>query len=398
MTMTATAGPTGAIRPRTALVVAGAALFTDMLIYGLAIPVLPLLPATVAAGPAATGALFASYALAMIVVTVPAGRLVDRHGARQPLLLGLVALAVATLLFSTGGPFSVLMAARVLQGTAAGLAWVAGLSLIAAVTPFESRGRAMGLAMGMVTIGVLIGPPLSGALVQAWGPRAPFLLGAALALADGAARVVWVQGSERVTDDIGGPLSVIRVPGTPSVLLVVVVGSLSIAALEPVLPLELTERSQLTPLAIGLLFALMVAVSAVASPIIGGLVSRVDARRLVNAGGILAAGACIGLALARPIWGIAVALVVMGVSNPLFLAPATAIIGQQGAGARPPTMGGAYAAFNLAYAGGLMIGPLVAGTARSLTSFRVTSAALGALVAVGAAVAVFRLPTGRATA
>jgi DHA1 family solute carrier family 18 vesicular amine transporter 1/2 len=64
--------------PRAALVVACLALFTDMFVYGLAIPVLPLLPPVVAAGPAATGVLFGSYAVAMIVATPPAGRLVDR--------------------------------------------------------------------------------------------------------------------------------------------------------------------------------------------------------------------------------------------------------------------------------------------------------------------------------
>jgi len=60
-------------RSATAVAVACVALFTDMLVFGLAIPVLPLLPATVAAGPAATGALFAGNAAAMILVTPVAG-------------------------------------------------------------------------------------------------------------------------------------------------------------------------------------------------------------------------------------------------------------------------------------------------------------------------------------
>lgn len=393
--MTATrSAPAGFVRPRTALIVACIALFTDMLIYGVAIPVLPLLPATVHAGHAATGALFASYAMAMVAVTVPAGRLVDRFGARQPLLLGLVALATATALFAVGTPFGVLVLARILQGAAAGLSWVAGLSLIAAVTPFKSRGRAMGVAMAMVSMGVLIGPPVSGALVQAWGTRAPFLVGAALALADGAVRVVCVRGSERVTDDVAGPMSVVRVKGTPSVLGVVMIGALSIAALEPVLPLQLVGRHHLTSFGIGLLFALMVATSAVASPVVGGWVARVDARYLVLAGGALATASCLGIATSRPTWGIAVAMAGMGISNPLFLAPASALIGQQGERASPPTMGGAYAAFNLAYAGGLMVGPLVAGAGESLTSFPVTLGALALLVAVGAGAAVPRLPSG----
>jgi MFS family permease len=76
-------------RARRALVVAGIALFVDMLVYGLAVPVLPLLPAVVKAGPAATGILFAGYAIAVILVTPLVGRMVDRRGPRRPLLVGL---------------------------------------------------------------------------------------------------------------------------------------------------------------------------------------------------------------------------------------------------------------------------------------------------------------------
>lgn len=80
-----TAGAT----PARATVVAAAVLFTDMLLHGLAIPVLPLLPAVVEQGPAATGILFSSYAVAMIIATLFAGRIVDRHGPKTPLIIGL---------------------------------------------------------------------------------------------------------------------------------------------------------------------------------------------------------------------------------------------------------------------------------------------------------------------
>ena len=85
-----------------ATAVAGAILFTDMLLQGLAIPVLPLLPSVVRQGAAATGVLFASYAVAMVIATLFAGRMVDRRGAKGLLVTGLIVLAVATLLFATG--------------------------------------------------------------------------------------------------------------------------------------------------------------------------------------------------------------------------------------------------------------------------------------------------------
>jgi DHA1 family solute carrier family 18 vesicular amine transporter 1/2 len=84
-------------------------------------------------------------------------------------------------------------------------------------------------------------------------------------------------------------------------------------------------------------------------------------------------------------------MVVLGSSNAFLLAPATTLISYQGMNTRPPALGGAYALFNLAYAGGLMVGPLLAGTGTSLAGFTVALCVIAGLVAVfGAA----RLPRG----
>ena len=106
--------PAGAT-PVRATAVAGAVLFTDMLLEGLAIPVLPLLPAVVEQGEAATGILFSSYAAAMIVATLFTGRVVDRRGPKGPLLTELIVLVAATLLFATGGPYWLLLVARFVE-------------------------------------------------------------------------------------------------------------------------------------------------------------------------------------------------------------------------------------------------------------------------------------------
>lgn len=186
--------PAGAT-PVRATAVAGAVLFTDMLLEGLAIPVLPLLPAVVEQGEAATGILFSSYAAAMIVATLFTGRVVDRRGPKGPLLTELIVLVAATLLFATGGPYWLLLVARFVQGIAGGIAWVAALSLIAAATGIEKRGQMMGIAMSTVTLGVLAGPPLGGFLVDAFGSASPFLIAAAVAIVDIALLLALIPGS-----------------------------------------------------------------------------------------------------------------------------------------------------------------------------------------------------------
>lgn len=122
---TPAATPATTTGPRMAVVVSCIALFTDMVVYGIVVPVLPLLPSVATAGPSATGLLFAAYAAAMIAVTPLAGRLVDRRGPRGPLLIALIGLAAACCLFAIGSPYVLLLLARCLQGLAAGLGWVA---------------------------------------------------------------------------------------------------------------------------------------------------------------------------------------------------------------------------------------------------------------------------------
>jgi MFS family permease len=119
------------VKRSAALFVTAVALATDMLVYGIAIPVLPRIAGT--SGPTAVGLLFACYAIAMIVATPLAGVLVDRIGHRIPMLAGLFALAASTVLFAAVQALPILMLARALQGVAAAVSWTAGLALIAAV-------------------------------------------------------------------------------------------------------------------------------------------------------------------------------------------------------------------------------------------------------------------------
>lgn len=374
-----------------ALIVGSAALFTDMLVHGLAVPVLPLLPAVVEQGPTATGILFSSYAIAMIVATFFAGRLVDRLGPKVPLLIGLIGLAAATLLFATGGPYWLLLVARLAQGLAGGMSWVASLSLIAATTPFEKRGQAMGIAMSTITLGVLIGPPLAGFLVERFGTASPFLVAAAFALADGVLRIVLVKGSPRVTDDTAGPLAVLRVPGSFPIVLAIVVGAGVLSGIEPVLPVHLGANA----LTIGLLFGLASLAAMIANPVVGYLVPKVSPKVLVGIGVAAAGGSLLVIGLASELWQTWIGMALLGTSSALLLAPATTLISEQGFHSDPPTLGGSFALYNFAYAAGLAGGPLLTGLTVEQTGFsRAMIISAGVLALIGF-VSLFRLPESR---
>jgi MFS family permease len=365
------------------------ALFTDLLVYGIAIPVLPLLPSVVSAGPSATGALFAGYAAATLVMTPVAGRLVDRFGASRPLLVAMVVLAGASALFTVGDTYPVLLVARIVQGAAAGLGWVSGLALIAVTTDAAVRGKAMGLALSMVSVGVLVGPPLAGLLVERLTVHAPFEFATVLALAVALVALVVGPRSRGTGGVPGGIGTVLRAPGVVAVLAVVVVAAGTLASVEPVLPLRLTLGFGMNALSVGLLFAALVLASAIVTPWAGGLVGRVNARLLGAVGALAASGGLLLLGIASSIWQAWAGAVLLGVGEGVLLASSTALMGLL---VSETTLGAGYALYNLAYAGGLMIGPLAAGGGTGSIGFGPTLVALAALTVVAAGLTLPRLP------
>ena len=373
-----------------ATAVAGAILFTDMLLQGLAIPVLPLLPSVVRQGAAATGVLFASYAVAMVIATLFAGRMVDRRGAKGLLVTGLIVLAVATLLFATGGPYWLLLTARFVQGIAGGIAWVAALSLIAATTGFNERGQMMGIAMSTVTLGVLVGPPLAGFLVDALGPASPFLVATAVTVIDLVLLLSLIPGSPRQVDDTAGPFTVLRVPGSVSIVIAIAIGAAVIAAVQPVLPGHLGAQASSTM--IGVLFGIAALVSIIANPIAGRFVASVSPRLLIGIGVIAVVAALLMLGWSSGVWQAGVGMGLLGLSSALLLAPATTLISEQGFRSDPPTLGGSFALYNLAYAAGLAIGPLLTGFGVQQTGFATAMVIAAVVLAALGGGALTRLP------
>ena len=386
--------PVGAT-PVRATAVAGAVLFTDMLLEGLAIPVLPLLPAVVEQGEAATGILFSSYAAAMIVATLFTGRVVDRRGSKGPLLTELIVLVAATLLFATGGPYWLLLVARFVQGIAGGIAWVAALSLIAAATGIEKRGQMMGIAMSTVTLGVLAGPPLGGFLVDAFGPASPFLIAAAVAIVDIALLRALIPGSPRQSDDTAGPFTVLRVRGSASIVAAIGIGAAVLAAVQPVLPGRIGEQSSASTI-IGVLFGIAALAGIIANPIVGRLMTSTTPRLLVGAGIVAVAAALLVIGWSSELWQFGIGMGLLGLSSAMLLAPATTLISEQGFRSEPPTLGGSFALYNLAYAAGLTIGPLLTGFGVQQTGFTTAMAITALVFAVLGGVALVRLPAGLA--
>src|SRR5262245_10066144 len=136
------------MRSRTfALIVICFATFTDIVAYSVAVPVLPDLTRRLGASPTTIGLLFASFGVTVLAAAVPMGAVSDRLGRKGPLVGGLVALTLSTLMFAYARTLPSLFAARLAQGAADAVTWVVGFALLADLYDASERGRASGIVM-----------------------------------------------------------------------------------------------------------------------------------------------------------------------------------------------------------------------------------------------------------
>uniref|UniRef100_A0A2K6QZ41 Solute carrier family 18 member A1 n=1 Tax=Rhinopithecus roxellana TaxID=61622 RepID=A0A2K6QZ41_RHIRO len=143
------------------------------------------------------GVLFASKAVMQLLVNPFVGPLTNRIGYHIPMFAGFIIMFLSTVMFAFSGTYTLLFVARTLQGIGSSFSSVAGLGMLASVyTDDHERGRAMGIALGGLALGLLVGAPFGSVMYEFVGKSAPFLILAFLALLDGALQLCILQPSK----------------------------------------------------------------------------------------------------------------------------------------------------------------------------------------------------------
>jgi MFS family permease len=157
-------------------VILNLSLVSGFVILGISIisPVLPQYALSFSIPVALVGWAVSAFALARLVMDIPAGFLADRFGRKRNMILGLLLIIVSSIAAGTAEDYAWLIFARVVEGLGSALYITSATTWVAQVTAGESRGRYMSLYTGLIFAGTAFGPTIGGYTAAHFGLNAPF--------------------------------------------------------------------------------------------------------------------------------------------------------------------------------------------------------------------------------
>lgn len=350
-------------RRRAILAVAIGAIALDTALLGLIAPLLPTIETRTGASEAELGLALGAYAIPILFVSLPLGRLADSVGRRPLLLGGLLLTAAGSILIALSDALGPLVIGRAVQGVGSAGSWIAALALVSDLAPEGRKGESIGYALAANSAGAIAGPALGGVTGEAIGFEFPFLLVAGLALVLAAAgRVVLLPDAleagarvrTRAIDLLRLAVSRPLLPATAAVI----VGATALGLVEVVAPLDADERLGLSAGEIGGLFAATIALDALAAPIAGRASDRLGRVPITLLGLAILALSAVLLATLGGVAGFVVGLSVFGIGSSTLFAAAVPWL-DEGFGHLDKGFG--YGFLNLTYSVGYTVGPIAAG-------------------------------------
>ncbi len=115
-----------------------------------------------------------AFLLSSAVFLVPLGKLADIRGRKRIFFIGNIIIGASSLLCALSPSGAVLISLRAIQGLGSAMVFGTGIAIITSVYPPNERGKAIGLTVTSVYIGLSLAPFLGGILTQYLGWRSIF--------------------------------------------------------------------------------------------------------------------------------------------------------------------------------------------------------------------------------
>ena len=154
-----------------------------MLGQGMLIPALPTLAETYAVSAALAVQVITIQQVGKFIAFIPTGAIVDRWGAKPPMVAGALVSTLCLLGAAATENFVLLMVTQFIWGIGQNM-WMFGREIAAAeMVRAEQRGRALSTLMGISGAGMAVGPAIGGFLTEPVGVRGLFLIFAGISAA-----------------------------------------------------------------------------------------------------------------------------------------------------------------------------------------------------------------------
>ena len=322
-----------------------------------------------------------AYMLVGAATLLPMGRIADLYGRMRLFIWGMIVFTVISFASAFAPSAGVLIALRAVHGLGLAIGGATSTALVILAYPPESRGRALGMNVAGIYLGLTLGPVLGGLIIHNLGWRGLFLVVGALGLVNVGLplwklrHVDWREPKRARFDVLG---SVVYAASLTAVLLgfsllpeisgaiLVAAGIAGLAAFlwwetraaDPLLDVDLLRRNRvfafsnaaafinysatfamvflmslylqynrgLDPQTAGFVLVTGTFVQAALSPVAGRLADRVEARYVASVGMAACVLGLLGLSFAgttTPYWYIITMLCVLGLGFAFFSTPIT---------------------------------------------------------------------------
>jgi EmrB/QacA subfamily drug resistance transporter len=117
-----------------------------------------------------------AFLLAVAAFLVPFGRVADLHGRKRVFMWGVGLWTTFSLLCGLATSGEMLVALRFAQGVGGAMLFGTSVAILSSVFPASERGRAIGINVAAVYLGLSVGPTVGGVLTDVLGWRSVFLI------------------------------------------------------------------------------------------------------------------------------------------------------------------------------------------------------------------------------
>jgi len=321
-----------------------------------------------------------AYLLSSALFLVPFGKIADIRGRKKIFLYGISVFTIASLVMTMVRSSDMLLLVRIVQGIGSSMIFGTAVAILTSTFSAGERGKALGIYITSVYLGLSLGPFLGGVLTENLGWRSIFSINVPIGIAT-ALLVVWKLKGEWAdcrgeTFDLAGSIiygvALISImygfsvlPAAAGIFLIIAGGLCMLAFIRyeqrqpfPVLNMRLFSESRVfafsnlaslinysatyavafllsldlqyttgfSPEYAGLILVAAPLMQAVVSPFAGRLSDRIDPGIIASAGmGLTALGLFLLVFLSQetPLWYIIIALLVLGFGFGLFSSPNT---------------------------------------------------------------------------